>query len=50
MAEVEVLRAEMTETDVTVEGEYMSEDQMAKEGISEPIGSNLNTYMLSCGS
>ena len=35
MAEVEVLRAELYESDVTIEGEYMSDQQMEDEGFSE---------------
>ena len=38
IAEVEVLRAELYETDVTVEGEYLSEAAMIAEGISENFG------------
>ena len=35
MSEVEVLRAELYESDITVEGEYMSDEQMENEGFSE---------------
>ena len=35
ITEVEVLRQELIEKDVTVEGEFMSDEKMIEEGISE---------------
>ena len=35
IAEVEVLRAELYEKDITIEGEFLSEAAMEEEGISE---------------
>ena len=40
ISEVEVLRSELYETDVTVEGEYLSDQQMIDEGFSENFGPN----------
>lgn len=39
MAEVDILRAEMAQTDVTVEGEFMTVTKMKDElQFSEPLG------------
>ena len=41
VSEVEVLRAELYETDVTVEGEFLSDEQMEAEKISPYPGWNV---------
>ena len=38
IAEVEVLREQMMEQDITIEGEFLSEEQMEQEGMSEMLG------------
>ena len=37
IAEVEVLRAQLYETDITVEGEFLSDEAMIEEGFSENL-------------
>ena len=46
IAEVEVIRSEMQERDVTVEGEFLSDQQMIDEGISEQVGLNKSPVLL----
>ena len=38
ISEVEVIRAQLLEQDVTIEGEFLSDQQMKDEGFSEPAG------------
>ena len=38
VAEVEIMKSELAESNVTVEGEYMSRDQMENHGLSEHHG------------
>ena len=42
IAEVEVLREEMRETEVVVEGEFATEAQMAEWGFSEYFGETIS--------
>ena len=37
IAEVEVLRSQLYESDVVIEGEFLSDAQMEAEGVSEPL-------------
>ena len=39
ITEVEVLRAQMVEQDITIEGEFLSDQQMQDEGMSERLAS-----------
>ena len=48
ISEVDVIRQEMQERDVTVEGEFLSEAAMIEEGISEQFSLNIYIVLSFC--